>query len=698
MTERIGGFELIAPIGSGSSAEVWQARDSEGRTVALKILHPTLVNSSEDCERLLHEAELAQKLDHANIMKVLSTGEHDGRPFLVLEYLQGDTLASHLNEGLSLRQGLVLLAQVADGLAAAHNIGLIHRDLKPENIFITTKGEAKITDWGIAKSHEASKNLTKTGMILGTPQYISPEQIIGSKLDGRCDLYALGVMIFELCADRLPFIRRSMMQLVQAHLKEPPPKLNHLAPNLPAPLYQLVEVLLRKEPKERQSSAEEVGKKLRDLASIIPGGIFGGRGTPVSSIEEKAAQSKPLQRSLKLISILSILFFLFVLWQQRGTKNTLQLKGASLLQLQRLALHFCGQSRGKLRAFVSFDGKQNDGNIEFDLARTTELAEGKFEAVTQLPFIPTQPFTLLFNGALEGFSFYVDPKKHYLNCLSRLEKIENTKRDVLLAKVLEGKMNEVIGESGLSKEQFVGLGKWLQRVLPKDTLHTNAIVGRLSNLRLLETAAGLAGRTLPWRSVEDSLDTHIERYPKFLAAPVIEGWKKLAHLQLAHIVGMNSANKPVSKSFWMGTKGFVRARANSHYARTLVVNFWAIDLREKLVPYSTYKSIERFELNIEKTHLDDVHRARFSFDVLHVDQRTVVKLRINGSPLLLPLNPVHFGRLPTHTDKRAWYVSIGISPKILCPGKNTVIVELEDFPSRTSDLGFGLRAMDFWYQ
>ena len=698
MTERIGGFELIAPVGSGSSAEVWQAKDHKGKVVALKILHRSLLQSAEDCERFLHEAELAQRLDHPNIMKVLNSGEHEGRPFLVLEFLEGVTLAQKLADGLPIRLGLELLAQVAEGLSEAHNCGLIHRDLKPANIFITSDGRAKVTDWGMAKSHEADKNLTKTGIILGTPQYISPEQIIGKKLDGRCDLYALGVMAFELCADRLPFIKRSLMQLVQAHLKESPPKLKPLCPPLPAPLITLIEDLLVKEPQKRPAKALKVAKKIRQLLPKIESGLYGGRRAAASVAKEERPKPNRFIFSLALTFVLLSLFLSFFYWRDSRARAATQINSVSLDGRQRLTLRFSGNRSGKLIGKILSEVSANSQVVEFDLLRATKLATGDFQVTTVLPFLATEAFEISFFEKPLEKSFKVDPQTYYKKVIGKLKALDEQNLNKLLLKILKGNTEEALETSGVSLKELQGLGQWLHKKLPKNALHTHRLVQPLDNLRLIETAIGLAGDNVPWLAVEKQLHIDIVRYSKFKAPPKVHGWQHLAHLQLARIVGVNPKNDPVTKSFWMGTKGFVTSRAKSHYARGLVVKFWAIDVREKLVPYSSYKTIEKFELNIEQELLEKAKQARFSLDVLHVDQRTLVKLRINGTPLLLPLNPIHFGRLPSHSDRRAWLVSLGISPRILRPGKNSVIIELVDFPHRVSDLGFGLRSLGFWYQ
>ena len=698
VTERIGGFELIAPVGSGSSAEVWQAKDHKGKVVALKILHRSLLQSAEDCERFLHEAELAQRLDHPNIMKVFTSGKHEGRPFLVLEFLEGATLAQKLEDGLPVRQGLELLAQVAEGLSEAHSCGLIHRDLKPANIFITSDVRAKVTDWGIAKSHEADKNLTRTGMILGTPQYISPEQIVGKKLDGRCDLYALGVMAFELCADRLPFIKRSLMQLVQAHLQESPPKLKHLCPPLPAPLIKLIEELLAKEPEERPADALKVAQKIRKVLPRIGSEVYGGRRAAASVAKDELPKSNKLLISISLTLILLTLFSSFLYWRMPQERAGTQIKNVFLHDRQRLTLRFSGKRAGKLRGRILTRSGANSKIVEFDLLRATKLANGDFEVTAALPFLYAEAFKVSFFEKPMEKSFKVDPQNYFKKVVSKLRKLDEHSLHRLMLKILKGNTEKALEAEGVSLKDLQGLGQWLQKELPRNTLHTHRLVRPLDNLRLIETAVGLAGGETPWPAVEKQLHTKILRYSKFKAPPKIPGWQKLAHLQLARIVGVNPKKAPVTKSFWMGTKGFVTSRANSHYARGLVVKFWAIDIREKLVPYSTYKTIEKFELTIERKQLEKAKLARFSFDVLHVDQRILVKFRINGTPLLLPLNPIHFGRLPSHTDRRAWLVSLGISPKILRTGKNRVIIELVDFPHRIADLGFGLRSLGFWYQ
>jgi serine/threonine protein kinase len=233
---RLGPYEIVAPIGAGGMGEVYKARDPRlGRTVALKVLPPHLAEA-ERRQRFEREAQAIASLNHAHICVVHDVGHESGIDFLVMEYIEGETLADRLAKGpLPLDQLLTYAAQIADALDKAHRQGVTHRDLKPGNVMLTKAG-AKLLDFGLAKVHQPTASLsvsigptvsaggplTAEGWILGTLQYMAPEQLEGREADARSDIFALGAVIYEMATGRRAFEGKSQVSVIAAILEHDP--------------------------------------------------------------------------------------------------------------------------------------------------------------------------------------------------------------------------------------------------------------------------------------------------------------------------------------------------------------------------------------------------------------------------------------------------------------------------------------------
>jgi len=229
-------YEILSALGAGGMGEVYLAEDKRlGRRVAIKFL-PAHVGSDERAkQRLLREAQTAATLDHPNICAIYEVGEEEGYSFIVLQYVEGQTLAARLRHGLpDVRESLAIAAQVAEALAEAHSRGIVHRDIKPENIMLTTRGQVKVLDFGLAKvlrdphtpegGADTASMLSIPGMVMGTVPYMSPEQVRGEELDGRSDIFSFGTVLYELLSGRRPFEARSSAEVISAILtREPSP-------------------------------------------------------------------------------------------------------------------------------------------------------------------------------------------------------------------------------------------------------------------------------------------------------------------------------------------------------------------------------------------------------------------------------------------------------------------------------------------
>jgi hypothetical protein len=259
----IAGFRLQSVIGEGAMGTVYLAGDEHGGRVAVKLLAPQLAQDERFRRRFLRESQLAAALDHPNIVPVLDASEHEGVLYLAMRFVDGVDLRELLRrEGrLDAERALHLLAQVADALDAAHAAGLVHRDVKPGNVLVTpgTDGEqAYICDFGLARHVSTASSLTTDRGLVGTIDYIPPEQIEGASVDGRADVYSLGCMLFECLTGARPFERESDLSVVFAHLNEPPPRVSELRPDLPRTLDGVVATALAKSPAARYATSGEL--------------------------------------------------------------------------------------------------------------------------------------------------------------------------------------------------------------------------------------------------------------------------------------------------------------------------------------------------------------------------------------------------------------------------------------------------------
>ncbi|HEY3586235.1 MAG TPA: serine/threonine-protein kinase, partial [Myxococcaceae bacterium] len=280
---RVGPYEVLASLGSGGMSEVYRVRDPRlQREVALKVVGERLSGDVSFFARLEQEARLAGSLNHPNIVAVHDVGFHDGSPYVVTELLQGETLRERMRGRASISQAIDWTIQIAEGLAAAHQRGIVHRDLKPENIFLTRAGHVKILDFGIAKAAAVVTEprdlleptlspqgyATDTGAVLGTPGYMSPEQVRGEPVDARSDLFATGAILYELLAGHRAF-PGSVVESGHGILHDEPPPLPE---SVPQPILRVVQRCLAKDPDQRFQSARDLAFALDAIRSTTGGG------------------------------------------------------------------------------------------------------------------------------------------------------------------------------------------------------------------------------------------------------------------------------------------------------------------------------------------------------------------------------------------------------------------------------------------
>jgi serine/threonine-protein kinase len=261
-----GRYELEEVVGTGGMSAVYRARDvSLERHVALKILHEYHGADAETLERFRREARAVAQLSHPNIVTVIDRGEDDGRQYIVFEHVEGENLKELVERTgpLPVRRALELTAEIGSALAFAHKHGLVHRDVKPQNVLLNGDGKAKVTDFGIARSLDVERGVTQTGTVLGTSNYIAPEQASGKPVDAQTDVYSLGVVLFELLTGDVPFPGENFVAVAMRHVHEQPPGVIDRRPETPLRVAAAVERALEKDPRDRFASMDEFIAELR---------------------------------------------------------------------------------------------------------------------------------------------------------------------------------------------------------------------------------------------------------------------------------------------------------------------------------------------------------------------------------------------------------------------------------------------------
>ena len=305
-----GRYRLESKIGSGGMSTVYLALDETlERQVAIKVLHREMSDQPDQQERFRRESRAVAQLSHPNVVAVIDAGEDAGHPYIVFEYVEGETLKERIDRfgRLPLDEAAAYSIEIGRGLQAAHMAGMVHRDVKPQNVLIDAEGRAKVTDFGIALSQE-SDGLTKTGRVLGTTDYVSPEQAMGRGIDARSDIYSLGILLYEMLLGDVPFKAETLVGVAMKHVNEPLPDIQKRRPGVSAALASVVERATQKEPKKRYS---DMGAMLADLEGALEVEIArsgGGTGDTTSVLDAVPERNRLL--SSRTVSIAGILLVL----------------------------------------------------------------------------------------------------------------------------------------------------------------------------------------------------------------------------------------------------------------------------------------------------------------------------------------------------------------------------------------------------
>src|SRR5918997_693394 len=307
-----GRYRLDAQIGAGGMSTVYKAFDVNlERPVAIKLLHREMSADSDQLERFRLGARAVAQLSHPHIVGVIDAGEDEGRPYIVFEYVEGETLKDRIRRmgRLPVDEAIAYAIEIARALGAAHARGIVHRDIKPQNVLVDEEGSAKVTDFGIARSLD-EEGLTADGRVLGTTDYVSPEQALGHDVDGQSDIYSLGVVLYEMLTGDVPFHGENQVAVAMKHVREELPDLQYRRPEVSSALAAVVDRMTEKDLAARYPSTHELMADLEEVFTIesARAGLTTGEATQVLRALPGPARSRlPLRMRTSMRAVVAFL-------------------------------------------------------------------------------------------------------------------------------------------------------------------------------------------------------------------------------------------------------------------------------------------------------------------------------------------------------------------------------------------------------
>ncbi|TWU02443.1 protein kinase domain-containing protein [Stieleria varia] len=390
---RLGGYQVLRQLGSGGMSEVYAARDlTLDRDVALKVLRSDLANDKSYIERFRREARAAARLNHSNIVQVYEVGNVDKTHYIAQELIEGRNLREHLQSvgQIDPAQAVEILLAVASALEVATEVGITHRDIKPENVMISQRGAIKVADFGLARlnmdSDTSNAGLTQAGFALGTPRYMSPEQVQGMPVDSRSDLYSLGVTMYHLLAGRPPFDSDDPMALAYAHLNETPKPLDRARGNddVPEWLVAIVARLILKDPNKRFQSPTELLNTLRGDTQSVSYNV--GTSSATVHLQRAAEEARKRERrklarraTAVLAPLLALIAGIAISWPQGGDKVANMLRPAKVTRGETVERQFViaverDDEAGWLAVSEYFPPDENPVHREYATKASLQLA------------------------------------------------------------------------------------------------------------------------------------------------------------------------------------------------------------------------------------------------------------------------------------------------------------------------------------
>jgi eukaryotic-like serine/threonine-protein kinase len=380
------GFRIVRKLGHGGMGQVYLAEQlSLKRLVALKFLKPQLAENRTALERFKLEALAVARTSHANIVQIYDVGEERGIHFMALEYVEGKNLREYIEKKgpPDVKLGLRIMSQVAAALQTASELGIVHRDIKPENILINRKGEVKVTDFGLSRHFNKDSNLTESRIAMGTPLYMSPEQVEGRPVDSRTDIYSFGVSCYHLFTGRPPFRGESPFEVALQHVNKEPTPLAETRPDLPIDLCRLIHKMMAKQPDQRYQNGREIQRditKLRDALSAANGTLTGPvlgemytASVPVGATQQLTQSAiRPIRRRRKPWALMATMFVLLGGGAAAGWYLTPPPMGASPAPTAR-------EEKPEIPVVVQalFDPKQREKKLELQVRDTLDLSGPK---------------------------------------------------------------------------------------------------------------------------------------------------------------------------------------------------------------------------------------------------------------------------------------------------------------------------------